>query len=32
MGGMDAETVIGVADSDMESLKCDRGRRLCVMV
>ena len=32
MGEMGVETVIGVADSDMDSLKCDRGRRLCVMV
>ena len=28
MGEMGAETVIGMADSDMDSLKCDRGRRL----
>ena len=29
---MGAESVIGVADSDMAGLKCDRGRRFYVVV
>ena len=31
MREMGVETVIGVGDSAMDSLKCGRGRRLCVI-